>query len=53
MSKWSFRYTNDVGPEDDGFWEWYEITDGKTIFKTDEQEDAEWLCNKLNEQEVK
>jgi hypothetical protein len=48
--KWRVVYSNDVGPDDDGFWEWWEVTDGKRTFKSDSEEDAEWLCAVLNKQ---
>ena len=41
--EWKMEYHNDVGPNDEGFWEWYEVTDGKRTFKCNLEEDALWL----------
>lgn len=49
MSKWAVEYDNDVGPNDEGFWEWWEVTDCKTTYKTDDKAAAERLCALLNE----
>lgn len=48
MTPWTIEYDNDVGPNDDGFWEWWTVTNGERRFKCDEQADAEWLMEKLN-----
>jgi hypothetical protein len=45
---WKVEYNNDVGPNDEGFWEWYEVTDGNRTFKSNSGEDANWLCDELN-----
>jgi hypothetical protein len=45
---WKVEYGNDVGPNDEGFWEWWEVTDGKRTFKSNSEEDANWLCEALN-----
>jgi len=46
--KWSVQYDNDVGPDDDGFWEWWNVSDGHKSFRSKNREDAKWLCNILN-----
>jgi hypothetical protein len=46
--KWRIEYENDVGADGDGFWEWWEVTDGDRIFKTGTESDAKWLCGLLN-----
>lgn len=46
---WHIDYGNDTGPDDDGFWEWWEVTNGERTFKCDYKEDAEWLLNALTE----
>ena len=48
MDKWRAEYCGD-----DCFWEWWEVTDGEKVFKTDCEEDARWLCSILNEREKK
>lgn len=45
---WKVEYSNDVGPNDEGFWEWWEVTNGQVTFKADAEKDAEWLCAVLN-----
>jgi hypothetical protein len=47
--KWTVDYSNDTGPDDEGFWEWWEVTDGERTFKADTQPHAKWLCELLNE----
>ena len=49
--KWKVDYDNDVGPNDESFWEWWEVTDGTRTFKCDKSEDADFLCDLLNEYE--
>lgn len=46
--KWRIEYSNDVGPDDEGFWEWWDVTDGERYFKCDKEDDAEWLQKQLN-----
>jgi len=48
---WRIERDNDVGPMDESFWEWWNITDGKQVFRADEKGDAEWLCALLNKQQ--
>ncbi len=45
--KWNIEYDNDVGSNDEGFWEWWAVSDGMRYFKCDAEEDAEWLQNVL------
>lgn len=45
---WKIEYNNDVGPSDESFWEWWEVSDGYNIFKTSNEESAKWLCATLN-----
>lgn len=33
--KWRIEYDNDTGPSDEGFWEWWTVTDGTRSFKCD------------------
>jgi hypothetical protein len=47
--KWKVDRNNDVGANDEGFWEWWEVTDGERVFKADSEADADWLCELLNE----
>lgn len=45
---WTVEYNNDVGPDDEGFWEWWTVSNGSMVFKCDSEADAEWLCVCLN-----
>jgi len=45
---WIIEYDNDVGTNDDGFWEWWNVTNGEKTFKADTEEDAKMLCDLLN-----
>jgi hypothetical protein len=45
---WRVDYNNDTGPNNESFWEWWEVTDGARIFKCDDENDAQWLCDLLN-----
>lgn len=47
--KWVVENHNDVGPNDGGFWEWWEVTDGEKVFKCDDESGAGWLAETLNE----
>lgn len=51
MNKWCVEYHNDTGPNDEGFWEWWEVTDGKRVFKASSEEDAMWLVEALTKTE--
>lgn len=45
------EYQNDVGPDDDGFWEWWEVidsADSTVICKCSEKENADKICDLLN-----
>lgn len=46
---WTIDYDNDTGASDEGFWEWWEVTDGDRVFKCYDKESAVWLCDMLNE----
>lgn len=45
---WKVEYENDTGYNDEGFWEWWEVTNGETSFRCKEEEDANWLAEQLN-----
>lgn len=45
---WQIIYNNDSGPDDDGFWEWWDVTDGNRSFRCDSEEDAKWLVENLS-----
>jgi hypothetical protein len=47
---WTIEYDNDTGPDDDGFWEWWTVTNGTRSFKCDDKADAKWLAELLNAQ---
>ena len=46
--KWSVDYHNDTGTDDEGFWEWWTVSDGTKTFRCDSRKDAEWLADLLN-----
>lgn len=48
MAKWAVEYHNDVGPGDDGFWEWWAVTDQIRSYRAETELDAKWLCDRLN-----
>lgn len=45
---WKIEYDNDVGPNDEGFWEWWDVSDGETTFRANSENQAEWLADALN-----
>ena len=45
---WTSVYDNDTGMNDEGFWEFWTVTDGSKEYKCDNKEDADWLCRTLN-----
>ena len=45
---WKIEYGNDVGSTYDGFWEWWEVSDGNRSFECSSEEDAQFLCDLLN-----
>ena len=45
---WIIENHNDVGPNDDGFWEWWTVSNGTRSFKCDSEGDAKWLAELLN-----
>ena len=46
---WTIEYDNDTVPMDEGFYEWWTVTNGTKSFKCGSEFDAEWLCDILNE----
>lgn len=49
---WGVEYQNEVDDGDNYLIEWFEITDGKRLFKAEDEKDAEWLCEVLNSVEI-
>ena len=47
--RWTVKWGNDVGDDDDYYVEWWDVTDGEKIFKCDDEKHAVRLCNFLNE----
>ena len=45
---WKIEYDNDTGWDDEGFSEWWTVTDGVHSFRCDSNQDAVWLCDRLN-----
>jgi hypothetical protein len=50
---WSIEYDNDTGASDDGFYEWWMVTNGVFDYKCDNLEAAEYLQKVLNAQDEK
>lgn len=48
LKPWAIEYNNDTGSNDEGFWEWWDVTDGDISFKANTEESAKFLCEKLN-----
>lgn len=46
---WHVEYQNETGPDDEGFWEWWEVTDGQRVYRAGEENDATILCDLLNQ----
>lgn len=49
--EWAIEYDNDTGPNDEDFAEWWTISNGKRSFTCKNEDDAEWLCDLLNQYE--
>lgn len=49
MIKWSIKYNNDTGPLDEGFSEWWTVTDGNMEFICHDENHANWLRNFLDQ----
>ena len=47
--KWTIEYYNDTGPGDEGYWEWWTVTDGNRRYRSDSEDDAKWLADMLND----
>lgn len=49
MAKWTIESENDTGLSDEGYWQWWTVSDGEKSYKCESSEaDATWLCNLLN-----
>ena len=47
--KWIIEYDNETGCGDDGFSEYWYVTDGEKSFRSWKESEAVWLCETLNE----
>lgn len=45
---WKIEYENETGSMDEGFWEYWNVTDGDRCFQCFSEEDAQFLCDLLN-----
>lgn len=45
---WTIEYNNDTGPRDEGFREWWIVTNGTLRFRCDQEIAARWLQSRLN-----
>ncbi len=46
---WKIEYDNDVGSNDESFFEYWNVThDGDILFRSNDKNSAEWLCSILN-----
>lgn len=50
-TKWKVEYDNDTGPNDDNYYQFWTISDGNKVFTCYNEEDADWLCKLLNNNE--
>lgn len=48
MSGWKIEYDNDTGPNDEGFWEWWTVSNHEYSFKCSSEEEAEFLKRQLS-----
>jgi hypothetical protein len=48
VPEWHVEYSNDTGPTDESFYEWWEVTNGYAIYTAHTAESAEKLCAILN-----
>lgn len=46
--QWRIEYENDTGPNDEGFFQWWVVTDGQRSFRSNAATEAGWLCEILN-----
>lgn len=49
--RWIVNYDNDTGPDDDGFDEWWTVTDCEKSYRCGTQAEALWLETVLNQHE--
>lgn len=47
MKGWIIEYDNDTGPGDEGFDEWWIVTNEERSFKCSSEDDAKWLLGLL------
>jgi len=51
MANFRVEYDNDTGPNDEGFFEYWSVTNDELSFRVDSsQQDADWLAGVLNAQ---
>lgn len=50
MAEWTYRYENDTGLNDEGFWSWFDIVSpaGEVVGRVDDEETAKLFCAALN-----
>lgn len=48
---WKIEYDNDTGPLDEGYYEWWIVTNEKMSYKCNSKNEATWLCALLNANE--
>jgi len=46
--RWVIEYDNDAGANDEGFTEWWDVTNGDLRFKSHSEGGAIWLSGILN-----
>ena len=53
MVNFRVEYNNDTGPNDEGFFEYWLVTNDELSFRVDSsQQDADWLAGVLNTQQT-
>lgn len=48
VKMWTIEYDNDTGPNDEGFCEWWVVSNGRLSYECRSLHEAEWLCSLLN-----
>ena len=46
--RWVILYDNGTGPSDEGYYEWWSVTDGERLYRCNSEADAAFLCETLN-----
>jgi hypothetical protein len=50
---WRIEYDNDTGPSDEGFEQWWTVTNDERSFRCQTEADANWLLSILENVDVR